>query len=283
MKNVHLQNFQKVYDYRVNTLKEEREPLLEHLKNMDKHVKNLYNELIQEAGLKQQYEQEKEDNTKQLKDLKAKLAKSMKSASVSKRRLDVYQYEILQILKTSSSTWISQLDGLQQRLEQENKSNQSLKGSVFDETMKDMKKDPIQENIDKNTQLSIQKELSSQKNYLVKQLGTVQHQVKQSLDDRHQTYSSIQSTNTLLINECNRLRDTKQRLKDHIDKQTKAYREVKRELTSMGINLEGNSEEEYDEVSVEEEQNKNLGESSYQAFYTSQKTPFAQYEEQKNK
>jgi len=42
-----------VYDYRVNTLKDEREPLLEHLKNMDKHVKNLYNELIEEAGLKQ--------------------------------------------------------------------------------------------------------------------------------------------------------------------------------------------------------------------------------------
>lgn len=35
MKNVHLQNFQKVYDYRVNTLKDEREPLMDHLKNME--------------------------------------------------------------------------------------------------------------------------------------------------------------------------------------------------------------------------------------------------------
>lgn len=52
MKNIHLQNFQKVYDYRVSTLKEEKEPLMGHLKNMDKHVRNLYNELIDEAGVK---------------------------------------------------------------------------------------------------------------------------------------------------------------------------------------------------------------------------------------
>lgn len=34
-KNQHLQNFQKVYDYRVTTLKDERQPLLDHLQNMD--------------------------------------------------------------------------------------------------------------------------------------------------------------------------------------------------------------------------------------------------------
>jgi hypothetical protein len=33
-------------------LKDEREPLMDHLKNMDKHVKNLYNELIEEAAIK---------------------------------------------------------------------------------------------------------------------------------------------------------------------------------------------------------------------------------------
>lgn len=34
-KNIHLQNFQKVYDYRVTTLKEERQPLKDHLTNME--------------------------------------------------------------------------------------------------------------------------------------------------------------------------------------------------------------------------------------------------------
>ena len=81
-----------MYDYRVNTLKEEREPLLEHLKNMDKHVKNLYNELIEEAGLKQQYEQEKDGSNMKILELKSKLAKAMKGASISKRRLEVYKY-----------------------------------------------------------------------------------------------------------------------------------------------------------------------------------------------
>jgi predicted RNase H-like nuclease (RuvC/YqgF family) len=92
MKNVHLQNFQKVYDYRVNTLKEEREPLLEHLKNMDKHVKNLYNELIEEAGLKQSYEHDKEATHSKIQLLKQKLGKAMEGASISKRRLDVYKH-----------------------------------------------------------------------------------------------------------------------------------------------------------------------------------------------
>lgn len=34
-KNIHLQNFRAVYDYRVTTLKDERTPLLDHLENMD--------------------------------------------------------------------------------------------------------------------------------------------------------------------------------------------------------------------------------------------------------
>jgi len=34
-KNIHLQNFRTVYDYRVTTLKDERTPLLDHLGNMD--------------------------------------------------------------------------------------------------------------------------------------------------------------------------------------------------------------------------------------------------------
>ncbi len=34
-KNIHLQNFRSVYDYRVTTLKDDRTPLLDHLGNMD--------------------------------------------------------------------------------------------------------------------------------------------------------------------------------------------------------------------------------------------------------
>ena len=44
--------------------------------------------------------------------------------------------------------------------------------------------------------------------------------------------------NTLLINECNKLRDEKGKLKEYLGVQKKAYREVKRQLaTHLHINV----------------------------------------------
>lgn len=35
LKNQHLNNFKTVYDYRVTTLQDERQPIIEHSQNMD--------------------------------------------------------------------------------------------------------------------------------------------------------------------------------------------------------------------------------------------------------
>jgi len=44
--------------------------------------------------------------------------------------------------------------------------------------------------------------------------------------------------NTLLINECNKLREEKSKLKEYLGVQKKAYREVKRQLaTHLNINF----------------------------------------------
>jgi len=44
-----LNNFRAVYDYRVDTLKGEKEPLMDHLKNMENNVKIMFDELLDEA------------------------------------------------------------------------------------------------------------------------------------------------------------------------------------------------------------------------------------------
>ena len=48
-KNQHLQNFRAVYDYRVNTLLEEKQPLSEHLVHLEQNVKVMYKELNDES------------------------------------------------------------------------------------------------------------------------------------------------------------------------------------------------------------------------------------------
>lgn len=55
-KNHHLQNFKSVFDHRVNLLKEERGPLLDHLKSIDNHVRAMYKELLDEAAANKRLE-----------------------------------------------------------------------------------------------------------------------------------------------------------------------------------------------------------------------------------
>ena len=49
-KNIHLHNFRTVYDHRVTSLTEEHGPLVDHLENMEKHIKTIYKELLDEAN-----------------------------------------------------------------------------------------------------------------------------------------------------------------------------------------------------------------------------------------
>lgn len=74
-KNIHLQNFQKVYDYQVNSLKDERMPLKNHVHNMERHVKNLYNEVLEEAGTNKTLTNNNKRHVDYLSELKNQLAK----------------------------------------------------------------------------------------------------------------------------------------------------------------------------------------------------------------
>lgn len=47
--------------------------MADHLSNMDKHVKNLYKELLDEAGKNKKYDQEIEENKAEKEELKKSL------------------------------------------------------------------------------------------------------------------------------------------------------------------------------------------------------------------
>lgn len=59
---------------------------------MDQHVKNLYNELIEEAGLKQTYDQERIENENKIKQLKSKLRRTVDNSSNTKRKIDIIEH-----------------------------------------------------------------------------------------------------------------------------------------------------------------------------------------------
>lgn len=59
-----------MYDYQVNTLKDERLPLKDHLINQEKNVKSLYNELLEVAGTNKKIDKDNKKRGDQTKDLK---------------------------------------------------------------------------------------------------------------------------------------------------------------------------------------------------------------------
>ncbi|CAD8184741.1 unnamed protein product [Paramecium pentaurelia] len=243
MKNVHLQNFQKVYDYRVNTLKDEREPLMDHLKNMEKHVKNLYNELIEESGLKQSRIEEERKLITDLNIFKNQLKSALTVLSLSKRNMENFKSSIQTLINSDTGDWPEKLEELYHMVQKENSKAITIKNPVFQETLKDMQKDPLQQQIDQSQQNAIYKALSSQKQYLQQSLSEVEASVKYQLGQREVAYDTIQDQNKHLIKQCKELREKKQELKSQLDSMNKEYREKKRELNSQGIEIPEENED----------------------------------------
>ncbi|CAK85760.1 unnamed protein product (macronuclear) [Paramecium tetraurelia] len=236
MKNVHLQNFQKVYDYRVNTLKDERENLMDHLKTMEKHVKNLYNELLEESGLKQS---RIEEERKLITDLNI-LKNQLKSAQLN---MDNFKSSIQTLINSDTGDWPEKLEELYHMVQKDNSKAIAIKNPVFQETLKDMQKDPLQQQIDQSQQNAIYKALSSQKYYLQQSLSEVEASAKYQLSQREVAYDTIQDQNKHLIKQCKELREKKQELKSQLDSMNKEYREKKREINNQGIEIPEENED----------------------------------------
>ena len=104
-KNHHLQNFKSVFDHRVNLLKEERGPLLEHLKSIDvlfllqNHVRAMYKELLDEAAANKRLEQSIGETNNNIVELKEKIKKKDFQASTLKRKIENFQYNIMKVVK----------------------------------------------------------------------------------------------------------------------------------------------------------------------------------------
>eukprot|EP00825_Cyclidium_porcatum_P006255 TRINITY_DN13091_c0_g1_i1.p1 TRINITY_DN13091_c0_g1~~TRINITY_DN13091_c0_g1_i1.p1 ORF type:complete len:203 (+),score=35.47 TRINITY_DN13091_c0_g1_i1:185-793(+) len=111
-KNSHLQNFQKVYDYRVNTLKEEKQPLKDHLHNMEQHVKFLYKELLDEASRNKKIMNDTGEYQHSIQDFQLKLKEKENHVAFCKRLLENFEYKIKSLVKMDQYKFEDWLDRL---------------------------------------------------------------------------------------------------------------------------------------------------------------------------
>ncbi|EGR28381.1 WD repeat protein [Ichthyophthirius multifiliis] len=280
-KNIHLQNFQKVYDYQVNTLKDERQPLKEHLLNMEKHVKNLYNELLEESGANKNIDKDIEKTENKTKEMKIQLREKQKDVMLTRRLIENFQFQILDMLKNLQfKEWPKRLAEIytENFSEKSYKIEKVLEQSTIGANLKELKKDAYLEQIEQEQQFLIGQDLKGQRDFLARQLVKVAGDYRKVMESRNDAYLRVQNMNTLLINECNEKREKKSKLKEYLSLQKKAYREVRRELAVfMGQSLkeilddddeninfiqqEDESEEALDEIDEKNNQNQKNNES----------------------
>ena len=81
-----------MYDHRVTTLNEEHTPLVDHLDNMEKHIKTIYKELLEEAQANKRLREileEKESRINGLQDMNKKKAEML---SIFRRANEVFEF-----------------------------------------------------------------------------------------------------------------------------------------------------------------------------------------------
>ncbi len=218
-KNIHLQNFRSVYDHRVSTLNEEHGPLVEHLENMEKHIKTIYKELLDEANSNKRLREQLLDKKGKITDLGEQSRLKSDILSVFRRANELFEYDIVKLTRdTNFEIWEEPLkqikatyDGRLKHLDAILFAKPENMGSVFENY-----KDKGDETQKKNVQQAIREELMRQRDFMNKKLLSVSKFNENAEDEREGTYIRIQNENTNLINECNFLRKEKHLIQNKV-------------------------------------------------------------------
>lgn len=228
--NFHLQNYKSVYDYQVNTLKEEHEPLSEYNNNLDKHVKTMYHELLTEADSTKALE----ENIKKLKNFIANLNDQIKNKNVlyrdTKRQFDVLEHDLAYIVETEDGESFRR--SLLKKLEEQDRFVSMIEkklGVANNQTVSSIMENKKTQNLEKLSALelqSIKEELVRQRDMMSKKLVRKTELNIRLEKEREAVFKSIQQEGKMLINKCNNLRKAGLILKYEIDLQEKRAGEI---------------------------------------------------------
>lgn len=238
-KNHHLQNFRAVYDYRVNTLLDEKQPLTDHYTTLDHNVKIMYRELIDESEADKKIKNSLAE-TREAIDKLHELFRSKKDHLFrSKSAIAALQHDILQALKHPEVHQFRQL--LLDVHHQHFQVPHPLPASIGSELVGDKDNDELLLEMEHNTQQAIKDELMRQRDFLSKKISAVSKLNRQNEDDRDELILRVQNENTSLIRECNTLREEKKGLKEHFSNMQKAYDILSKEIKILLNHLGGDT------------------------------------------
>lgn len=209
-KRYHLQNYKSVYDYQVNTLKDEHEPLNDYSSTLDRHVKRMYNELLSEADSHKALVNNVGEIDDKIEKLKNEVAIKNDFLRKTKRKLDVFEHELAQVVTDKDKTGLrnNQKNKMEEYIAhtvkveslQANSSNDSVN------TIMESKKMQSLEKLSAIELQSIKEELLRQRDMMSKKLISTTEINKRQEKERDNVFKNIQQEGKQLINKCNELR-----------------------------------------------------------------------------
>jgi septal ring factor EnvC (AmiA/AmiB activator) len=86
--NTHLENFRFVLDHKIRSLKDEKLPMEQQIDNLEKHIKQMYQELLDECEKKKELMNKLKASEDKLSVLKDQLKKKQNEVFCTKRKLE---------------------------------------------------------------------------------------------------------------------------------------------------------------------------------------------------
>ncbi|EGR28053.1 WD repeat protein [Ichthyophthirius multifiliis] len=246
-KNHHLQNFKTVYDYQVQSLKEERLPLVVNTKNMENNVRGLYKELSDESETAKKFNQKLEEALIQRIALKQQFKQKNDILQITQNKIQNFEYDILQLIQNVKyENWFRKMNQIYNKyFVQNSKLNNLIKKNDLSNNSQEKFDEKLLKALNMGNNDQIQDELIRQRDFMSKKIQTISNLNKQTENDRDDVVIRVQNENTHLIKECNKLREERKQNFEQLGCLQKALDIVTKELMRISLGIEENVDQEF--------------------------------------
>ena len=202
--NIHLQNFRFVLDQKIKALKDDRGPMGEQMVNLQRHIRDMYSELLEEF-----------ENTKSSGKLAAELKAKNRSLSdlnsqlrreivLAKRKVALIQSDLVQLVRITNKD--SLLFGLKQLIDKHLSMDELVRGSDGELAKADSM------SVEEANLMKVKQEVMYQHDLMKEQLMAIQRKTKTLETKSSSEVQRKMQENAALIKECNLLRNENSRL-----------------------------------------------------------------------
>ena len=181
------------------------------VKILESHIKNMYNELAEESTKKKNLIQKLKECEDKYKSMREEMKKRVDEVTFAKRRLEMMQYDILNILRNiDPKDWGNQISEV---ISQYGGPNLDGKFPGLLKTTKGGKSEYKENDEESDDEvMKVKEELLRQRNWLNSKLKNMKHSNKKLESERKR----IQSENLKLITEWNLLREDNQKITNKV-------------------------------------------------------------------